>query len=65
MALAEPSAAPAIGVKFTPVMAGRTVAAAVLTTLGVYYLGKGKQQADAGKMIKGAMFVLAGMACFL
>lgn len=54
-----------LGIHLTPLVVVKCVASGVLTTLGMYYLGVGKAEHHLGKIIRGAVLVMAGMFVFL
>lgn len=53
-----------LGFQLTPALMARLVGSTVLTTLGIFYLNKGKKDADLSSMISGLVFILLGLAVF-
>lgn len=54
-----------LGFKLTPAVAGRALLSGLVTTFGMWLLGKGKREANLSHMVSGAMLILVGLfVCF-
>ena len=51
--------------KVTPLIAGKTAASFALGAAGIYYLARGKEDGDVGKMVWGMILAIASIFVFV